>query len=515
MIGIADLPETSSLPVLPMADTETARARALALHKETALGLDQPVVSQVEQIAASTPARTAIVDRNRHLTYAQLASEARRFATFLHEAGVGPSSVVAVSGQRSAATASAFLALELLGGIYLPIDASWPTRRVEDTLKRGFASVVLLVGDESLIGSSVKHGAAEARCPVLRVHDAHRSAIWTEPPRLDSMDQPRYVLFTSGSSGHPKGAVVEHRGMLNHLFSKVHDLQLDGDDVVAQTASLGFDISVWQLLAPLLVGGRVHIIADDDARNAEKIATAIRDKGVTVLELVPTLIRLLLDTPEGLAAGAWPTLRWLLATGEELPAELARRWLRTVPRTRLLNAYGPTECSDDVAHHEVTQDDLALGRLPIGGPVSNTALYVLKLAGHMWQACAVGEPGELFVGGLGVGRGYVGDPERTRASFFRDSFTDTGTGRLYRTGDAVRLLPQGVLQFLGRIDRQVKIAGTRIEPGEIEAVLNQHAAVAASVVVVRNDTDDGISATSKPIKDRPEIGKDGAPLPGA
>jgi amino acid adenylation domain-containing protein len=308
------------------------------------------------------------------------------------------------------------------------------------------------------------------------------------------------VLFTSGSTGRPKGAVVEHRGMINHLYAKIVDLELTGDDAVAQTAPLGFDISVWQMLCPLLVGGRVEVVDDEAGHDPVAFARAVREREITVVELVPTMVRHLLDDLATAAPGeadALAGLRWMIATGEELPAELARRWLAAMPHARLLNAYGPTECSDDVTHHTVTKGDLDLLRLPIGTPIVNTRLYVLRAPDEpggdeaTWSACDIGETGELFVGGICVGRGYLGDPERTRDAFYQDPFDDSGTGRLYRTGDAVRLLPPGeggedrpTLQYLGRVDRQVKIAGVRMELGEIEAVLRRHPTVGAAAVVV-------------------------------
>lgn len=275
--------------------------------------------------------------------------------------------------------------------------------------------------------------------------------------------------------------------MINHLYAKIVDLGMTEDDVLAQTAPLGFDISVWQMLCPLLNGGRVSVISDEIAYDSVAFAGVVEDHGVTVVELVPTMVRLLLDDLAATADGGWLAgLRWMLATGEELPTEVARRWLSEMPHAGLLNAYGPTECSDDVTHHRVVTGDLALSRLPIGTPVINTQLYVLRRDDDGWHACEPGDTGELFVGGTGVGRGYTGDPERTREAFFRDPVGTTPTGRLYRTGDAVTVLPQGALQYLGRVDRQVKIAGVRMELGEIEAVLQRHPSVAAAAVVVHD-----------------------------
>jgi non-ribosomal peptide synthetase component F len=199
------------------------------------------------------------------------------------------------------------------------------------------------------------------------------------------------------------------------------------------------------------------------------------------------MVRLLLDDLAALPKkDRLEGLRWMLATGEELPTEVARRWLTEMPQASLVNAYGPTECSDDVTHHTVVPEDLDLLRLPIGTPIVNSRLYVLRREDDGWYACEPGETGELFVGGVCVGRGYVGDHDRTRDAFFLDPFRDTPTGRLYRTGDAVTVLPQGALQYLGRVDRQVKIAGVRMELGEIEAVLQRHPAVGAAAVVVHD-----------------------------
>jgi amino acid adenylation domain-containing protein len=312
--------------------------------------------------------------------------------------------------------------------------------------------------------------------------DAKGCEPWQGEPLLESLDRPRYVLFTSGSTGNPKGAVVEHLGMLNHLWAKVVDLELTGADVIAQTAPLGFDISVWQMLCPLLIGGQVHVISDETGYDPVAFARAVDDQAITVVELVPTMVRLLLDDLAS-QPGSLAGLRWMLATGEELPTEVARRWLAAMPQAQLLNAYGPTECSDDVTHHVITRADLELLRLPIGTPVINARLYVLREEDDgNWAACGVDEVGQLFVGGICVGRGYLGNPERTSEAFFQDPFDDGG--RLYRTGDAVRQLPTGVLQYLGRVDRQVKIAGVRMELGEIEAVLQRHPSVGAVAVIV-------------------------------
>ncbi|GGU00208.1 amino acid adenylation domain-containing protein [Actinomadura citrea] len=514
----------AGLPALDVPAAQAERARELAARlgmlRERDVDLAGPVIARVERIAAERD-RPAVADEHRTLSYAELAAEARRLAALLEDEGVRPGTVVGVGGGRCAGVIAAFLAIELVGALYVPADETWPAARVRDVLGQAGASVLITVDaqdrgaagerggrssrdDAREVAPALLEGAAEAGCRVVGAARADGLAPWAGEPRLSALDQPRYVLFTSGSTGRPKGAVVEHQGMLNHLWAKIIDLELTGDDVVAFTAPLGFDISIWQMLCPLLLGGRVDVIGDEVGHDPVAFARAVDGQGITVVELVPTMVRHLLDD---LAPGASPArdggprplagLRWMIATGEELPAELSRRWLETMPHARLLNAYGPTECSDDVTHHTVTAGDLDLLRLPIGTPVVNARLYVLRseadgaTAEGTWSACDVGETGELFVGGVVVGRGYLGDDERTREAFYRDPFGASPTGRLYRTGDAVRLLPPGAggedrptLQYLGRVDRQVKIAGVRMELGEIEAVLQRHPAVRAAAVVV-------------------------------
>ncbi|NVI92299.1 amino acid adenylation domain-containing protein [Actinomadura sp. BRA 177] len=480
----------AGLPALDVPAAQAERAGELAVRhgmlRERDVDLADPVITRVERFAAERD-RPAVTDRYRTLSYAELAAEARRIAALLEAEGVEPGTVVGVGGERCATVIAAFLAIELVGALYVPADETWPAGRVRDVLDQAGASVLVTV-DAGQTAPALLEGAKEAGCRVVKA--TAELEPWPGEPRLDALDRPRYVLFTSGSTGRPKGAVVEHQGMLNHLWAKIIDLELTGADVVAFTAPLGFDISIWQMLCPLLLGGRIDVVGDDVAHDPEAFARAVDDQGITIVELVPTMVRHLLDD---LAPGSLTALRWMIATGEELPAELSRRWLDAMPHARLLNAYGPTECSDDVTHHTVTAGDLDLLRLPIGTPIVNTRLYVLREEDDgTWSACDIDETGELFVGGVVVGRGYLGNEERTREAFYRDPFDRASpTGRLYRTGDAVKLLPAGAggedrptLQYLGRVDRQVKIAGVRMELGEIEAVLQRHPGVGAAAVVV-------------------------------
>ena len=296
-----------------------------------------------------------------------------------------------------------------------------------------------------------------------------------------------YVIYTSGSTGVPKGAMIEQRGLLNHLHTQILDLELSASDVIAQTAPQSFDISVWQFLAALMVGARVHICADDVVRDPALLMHEIAREGVTVLQIVPALLREILQRAANEPAFcALSRLHSLISTGESLTPDLCRDWFRHFPNVPLINAYGPAECSDDVATHRFTAPPAALVTVPIGRPIANTRLYVLDA---YLQPVPIGVAGELCVGGVAVGRGYLNDPEHTRRSFLRDPFSNRRGERLYRTGDLARWRTDGTLECLGRVDHQVKIRGHRIELEEIEHVLMEHPEVHSAIILARDDQD--------------------------
>ncbi|WP_427924028.1 amino acid adenylation domain-containing protein [Streptomyces sp. cg40] len=482
MNGRAALVAPGAFELLPIAAGQRQAAISAALSRTEAYDLTDAVITHVERHADRTPRRPAIEEADRTLSYQELADEARRAAAALSAQGIGAGHVVAVGGRRGSQVVTAFLALELLGAVYLPVDPGWPAARVEDVLNDSAAVLLITTGPPDGREPLLK-GAEAACCPVLPLTLADADTPFAARPLPPPPDEIRYVLYTSGSTGRPKGALVEHQGMLNHLWAKVQDLAFDEADTLAQTAPLGFDISIWQMLVPFLTGGTVQIYTDDEAQDGSALLASVRRRGTTVLEVVPTLIRFLLDAHDARPAdGGLGGLRWMIATGEELPPPLALRWFSAFPAIGLVNAYGPTECSDDVTHARLDPPGPEVRHLPIGGPIGNVTLYVLREEDGAWLSCPRGEVGELFVGGVAVGRGYLGDPRRTAEAFFQDPFG--GHGRVYRTGDAVRVLPAGELEYLGRIDRQVKVGGVRMELGEIETVLGAHPAVAACAVTV-------------------------------
>jgi amino acid adenylation domain-containing protein len=300
-------------------------------------------------------------------------------------------------------------------------------------------------------------------------------------PNEPAPEDVAYVIYTSGSTGVPKGAVIEHAGLLNHLEAKVALLGLGAGDRIAQTAAAAFDISLWQCLAALLVGGHVEILGDDVVRDPGALRAAIAASGITVLEQVPALLQLLLETDEAMAGTdeALRCLRWLIVTGEALPPELCRRWL--APSTFRWERLWPDRVCDDVTHHVVTTlpDDVL--RIPIGRPIPGMTVHVLD---ERRQPVGAGEIGELWVGGIGVGRGYLHAAAQTADAFVTpDPFDGRPGTRLYRTGDRGRRREDGAFEWLGRLDGQVKIHGMRIETEEIEVLLNAHPSVRGAVVV--------------------------------
>ncbi len=426
------------------------------------------------QVERSPAAVAAVFGDGESLTYGELDRRARSWARLLADRGAGPESLVAILAPRGLDFLTGVLAVFQAGAAYLPLDPAQPEARAAAVLRQSGARWLLS-------GGGLGRALAEPADPEIELLEMEELAgLDSEPaaPVTAGPESLAYVIFTSGSTGLPKGVMIHHRGMLNHLLAKVEDLELTAADAVAQNASQSFDISVWQLLCALLVGGRVHVYPDDVARDPAALAAAAERDGLTVLEVVPSLLASLLEAPE---PPALERLRWMIATGEALPPEVCRRWLAVHPGIPLLNAYGPTECSDDVSHHVLRQPPgPRVVHTPIGRPLANTRLYVVNRA---LEPQPVGVPGELYAGGTGVGRGYLGRPELTAERFVPDVFSPAPGARLYRTGDLCRSRPDGAIEYLGRIDHQVKVRGVRIELGEIEAAIGRHPGVREAVVL--------------------------------
>jgi amino acid adenylation domain-containing protein len=436
-----------------------------------------------ERQVARTPGAVAVAHGETGLTYRELNERANQLAHYLKARGVGSESLVAVIMERSAQMLVSILACFKAGAAYVPVDPNYPGQRVRTIVEESGAAAVIS-SEENRWGVS---GACrwiwlEGEKEALEALPADNPSTVTDPRNL------AYVIYTSGSTGKPKGVLVEQRGMINHLYVKIEELGLSGNDRIAQTASQCFDISVWQFLAGLLVGGRIEIVGDAEARDPLKLLREVEARGVSVLETVPAMLRGMIDSLEEDvdARGLGLTgLRWLVATGEALEAELCRKWMRLRSGAKLLNAYGPTECSDDVTHYVIDREpEAGAAEVLIGRPLSNTKIYIVD--GNN-EALPVGVAGEICVGGEGVGRGYKNEAAKTAEAFIPDRFGGRAGGRIYRTGDLGRWTEDGNVEYLGRIDEQVKVRGYRVELGEIEATLEMHPAVKESVVVARGE----------------------------
>ena len=443
-------------------------------HSAREYPLERSYVSLFEEQVAAHPERIAVSCLERRHSYAELNVAANRLGHALIAAGVGFDQPIALLAERGPDLLGMIVGSFKAGAGYLPLDPALPNQRLSGVIAQSGAPV--LVCSAECEAQARELIADNAAVQLLVWEQVQQSAASVDNPgRYSTPDNLAYVIFTSGSTGLPKGVMVEQRGMLNNQLSKVPYLDLSDADVIAQTASQSFDISVWQFLAAPLFGARVDIVPNDIARDPQALLAHVQAQGITVLESVPSLIQGLLAEERVNLDG----LRWMLPTGEAMPPELAKQWLLRYPQIGLVNAYGPAECSDDVAFFRVDLDSTRSTYLPIGTPTDNNLIYLLDDA---LELVPLGAVGELCVAGTGVGRGYVADPRRTTPVFVPNPFGAPGE-RLYRTGDLARRRADGVLEYVGRADHQVKIRGYRIELGEIETRLQEHPAIREAVVL--------------------------------
>jgi len=446
---------------------------------ERAYPLEQSYIAQFEAQVAAHPERTVARCLEASYDYAGLNLAANRLGHALIWAGVKVDQPVALLAERGLPLLGMIVGSFKAGAGYLPLDPGLPAARLQSIIQLSRTPVLVCSAACAEQGRQLLAELNVAPRPQLLVwEDIQASQVASHNPGIHSgPDNLAYVIYTSGSTGLPKGVMVEQRGMLNNQLSKVPYLALSEQDVVAQTASQSFDISVWQFLAAPLFGAKVEIVPNAIAHDPQGLLAHVQATGITVLESVPSLIQGMLASDHQALDG----LRWMLPTGEAMPPELAAQWLQRYPQIGLVNAYGPAECSDDVAFFRVDAASTQGSYLPIGTPTDNNRLY---LFGEDQALVPLGAVGELCVAGTGVGRGYVGDPLRTALAFIPHPYGAPGE-RLYRTGDLARQRPDGVLEYVGRIDHQVKIRGYRIELGEIEARLHEQAEIRDAAVGVQ------------------------------
>jgi amino acid adenylation domain-containing protein len=442
---------------------------------------DRRVHELFEDQVRAHPDAIAAVHGGTEWTYRQLNGRANQLARALLARGLSREDAIAVVTERNLDWMAAVLAIFKAGGVYLPIEPHFPADRIARTLARAGCRLVLTErGSTDTLDRALD---SLTGVKTLFIDEACAEGHAEDDPGIDvAPDQLAYIYFTSGSTGEPKGAMCEHLGLLNHVFAKIDDLGVAEGKVVAQTAPQCFDISLWQLIAALLVGGRTVVIEQDAILDATRFIGKLVDNQVAVVQVVPSYLEVLLSClaqqPREL-----PDLRCVSVTGEALKKELTERWFAAQPGINLVNAYGLTETSDDT-NHEVMNRVPDRERVPLGRPINNVHVYIVDE--HL-SLVPLGAPGEIVFSGICVGRGYVNDPERTDRAFMADPHRPGS--RLYRSGDYGRWLPEGKVEFLGRRDSQVKIRGFRIEIGEIENKLLRLPGVGDGAVVVTERSD--------------------------
>ncbi|HLJ26306.1 MAG TPA: amino acid adenylation domain-containing protein [Candidatus Angelobacter sp.] len=451
------------------------RRQLLVEWNDTAVsyGGSECIQELFEEQARKTPQATAVQYERQQLTYEDLNRRANQLAYHLRSLGVGPEVRVGICLQRSFEMVVGLLGVLKAGGTYVPLDPDHPQERLAYVLKDADVAVLLI------------HAETAQSLPATNVRIVHLNDDWkkieaescVDLPGWSSPENAAFIIYTSGSTGEPKGVVVPHRALCNQICWAVREFHISDADRFLQKTSLSFDVSAEEIFVPLTAGARVVLAKPSGERDLEYLARFVEDEAITCLDLPPALLQVLLDSSR---LGPWTSVRLVLCGGEAVGAEVVRLFYDKFS-IRLLNVYGPTETTV-----QSTFADQLQGKeiIPIGRPVANTQVYVLD---ERYAPVPVGVVGELLIGGSGLARGYGNRPELTAEKFVPNPFAKTQGERLYRTGDQVRWLADGTLEFLGRIDHQVKLRGYRIELGEIESALESHPNVAQSVVLARED----------------------------
>lgn len=470
-------------------------------QKEANVPLDKLAYQVIEDQAARRPDAVAVVHGSRKITYRELNARANRMAHWLRANGFGRETLAAVFGERDIDMLVSILAIIKAGGAFIPLDTAYPDTRL---------SAILTISDTKFI--LTQHKLAERILTLIEhlnssplilfmdtraADDISDASLFYEaefdtlpvnnPESINQLRDLANVYYTSGSTGLPKGAMIEHVGMLNHLWSKIQILRLSEKSIVAQNASHCFDIFVWQSLAPLMVGGKVVIYDNLTAGDPEALFSSVQRDKTSILELVPAMLEMFLQvaTMKSESERGLPDLQYLISSGETLPVSLCHKWFQAFASSKIINAYGATECSDDTTYEVVeTPPSQDMTYMSVGKPIANFNVYILD---RWLRPVPLGCVGEICFTGIGVGRGYLNDPNQTRKSFLQNPFNDGMGERMYRTGDLGQLLPDGRIIYRGRFDRQVKVRGHRIELGEIEACLSRHDAIKQCAVIVRSD----------------------------
>ncbi|KAF1718195.1 type I polyketide synthase [Pseudoxanthomonas yeongjuensis] len=467
---------------LPMIGADERR-HLLETWNDTVVGYpqDQCLHTLIEAQVARTPQAIAVVSEGLELDFAELNRRANRLAHHLRALGVRPDDRVGICVERGWRMVVGLLAILKSGGAYVPLDPAYPVDRLAHMLKDSAPKVLLAQSSlEPLLRG------LEVACPLLDL--SAEATPWGELPATDipvaeiglGARNLAYMIYTSGSTGLPKGAMNEHRGIVNRLLWMQDAYRLASRDTVLQKTPFSFDVSVWEFFWPLMTGARLVMARPEGHKDPAYLSALIRAQQVTTMHFVPSMLHAFLEDDS--ASSCAGVLRQVMCSGEALPVSLAERFHERLPGVELHNLYGPTEAAVDVTAWTCVPGAEGLS-IPIGRPIANTRMYVLDA---YLEPVPQGVAGELYIGGVQVGRGYLNRDELTAERFVPDPFLG-GDARMYRTGDLGRWMPDGNIEYLGRNDFQVKIRGFRIELGEIEARLIEHPQVGAGVVLARDD----------------------------
>lgn len=476
LLGMVANPQQrlSELPLL----TDQERYQLLEEWNNTQVDYpqDQCIHQLFEAQVEKTPDAVAVVFENQQLTYRELNQRANQLAHYLQKLGVGTEVLVGICVERSLEMVVGLLGILKAGGAYVPLDPTYPQERLAFMLENSQVRVLLI--QKYLLESLPAH-KAKVICLDSNWELVAQEAI-ENPVHSVTTENLAYVIYTSGSTGKPKGAMNTHQAICNRLLWMQDYCQLTTADRVLQKTPFSFDVSVWEFFLPLLVGSRLVVAESEGHRDTNYLINIITKHQITTVHFVPSMLQVFLEQP---GVEKCKCIKRVICSGEALPVELEKRFFQCLD-AELHNLYGPTEAAIDVTFWKCGTYPSSATTVPIGRPIANIQIYLLD---RYLNPVAIGVTGELHIGGVGLAKGYLNNPELTTEKFIPHPFNNKPGARLYKTGDLARYLPDGKIEFLGRIDYQVKIRGFRIELGEIEAVLNQHSAVREAVVMAQKD----------------------------
>ncbi|MEH1805764.1 amino acid adenylation domain-containing protein [Nostoc sp.] len=465
--GIVANPEEriSQLPLL--SQTEQQQLLVEWNNTQADYPVDKCIHQLFEEQSVSTPDAVAVVFENQQLTYHQLNSCANQLAHYLKSLGIKPDTLVGICVERSIEMVVGLLGILKAGGAYVPLDPEYPTERLAFMLED--AQVSILLTQQRLIDRLPEHQAKliclDEAWEQIAQHNQDNPTSEVKAFHLANL------IYTSGSTGKPKGVMVEHKGLCNLAQAQIQTFGLTSDSRVLQFASFSFDASISEILMALGSGATLYLATKDSLLPGKPLIEQLSDRSITHITLPPSALAVM-------PGSELPALQTIIVAGEASSTELIRQWSAD---RNFFNAYGPTEASVCATIAKCTEDD---NKISIGKAIANVQIYILD---EYLQPVPIGVPGELHIGGLGLARGYLNRPELTKEKFIPNPFKGAGESKLYKTGDLARYLPDGNIEYLGRIDNQVKIRGFRIELGEIEELLNQHGNVQAACVIARKD----------------------------